>query len=279
MPLKPLQRSSIAASILCCSALSLPLATLHAQAPDAILRQAVDSERAANHNDHSHWIYLEETRKPKEHLVQWVAATDQGDVPRVIEKDGQKIPDPQQRDAIQKYLHDPKAQKKQVAETSHDNQQVDDLLKLLPDAFVWTETKATATDTFLHFEPAPNYHPPTREARVFSGMAGDLVIDNQQHRIRSMNGRLVREVTFGGGLLGKLKEGSSFSLEQAQVAPSLWQLTELSVHLQGNALLFKSISLQEEDKRTQFAPEPATVTLDQAAATIMNPPPPVSSTQ
>ena len=86
-------------------------------------------------------------------------------------------------------------------------------------------------NTFLHFEPDPNFHPPSREARVFSGMAGDLVVDNQQHRICSMNGRLIQEVTFGGGLLGKLKKGSSFSLEQAQVGPSSWQLTAIHVHL------------------------------------------------
>ena len=33
---------------------------------------------------------------------------------------------------------------------------IDDLLELLPIAFVWTETGATAT-TSLHFEPAPNF--------------------------------------------------------------------------------------------------------------------------
>jgi hypothetical protein len=87
--------------------------------------------------------------------------------------------------------------------------------------------------------------------------------------VRSMSGRLSREVTFGGGLLGKLKEGSSFSLEQSQVGTSLWELTEIHVHLEGNALLFKSISLEQDDLRSQFAPEPESVTLDQAADGVM----------
>ena len=103
-------------------------------------------------------------------------------------------------------------------------------------------------------------------------MAGDIVIDNAQHRIRSMSGRLIRDVTFGGGLLGRLKAGSSFSLEQAQVGPSIWQLTEIHVQLEGNALLFKSISLQQDDERSRFAPESPTMTLDQAATTIMSQP-------
>jgi hypothetical protein len=251
---------------------ALSCSVAHAQTPQQVVQQVVDTERAANKNDHSQWIYLDETRKPKETILQWVASTQGADVRRVLVKDNQKLPESQQRDLIQKFLHDPRAQNKDISEANHDNQQVDDFLKLLPTAFLWTQTSATSTDTSLHFEPAPNFHPPTREARVFCSMAGDLVVDNQQHRIRSMSGHLIHDVTFGGGFLGRLKEGSTFSLEQAQVGTNLWQLTDINVHLEGNALLFKSISLQQDDKRSRFEPEPSNVTLDQAATTIMNQP-------
>lgn len=259
--------------------LALSFSAAHAQTPQQVIQQVVDTERTANRNDHSHWIYLQEMRKPKEHILQWVAGTPQGDVRRVLEKDDQKLPESQQRDQIQKFLHDTRAQNKEISEANHDNQQVDDFLKLLPAAFVWTQTSATPTNTSLHFEPAPDFHPPTREARVFSSMAGDLVVDNQQHRIRSMSGHLIHDVTFGGGLLGRLKEGSSFSLAQAQVGRDFWELTAINVHLQGNALLFKSISLQQDDKRSRFAPESSAVTLDQAAAAVMNQPETIQSSE
>ena len=252
--------------------LALQFSTVHAQSPQQIIQQAVNSERAADQNDHSNWIYLEEIHKPKEHTLQWVAATQVGDVPRALEKNEQKLPEAQQRDLVQGFLHDSRAQKKQLSEANHDNQQLDDLLKLLPVAFIWTQTGTTATNTTLHFEPAPNFHPPTREARVFSTMTGDLVVDNQQHRVGRMSGHLMHDVTFGGGLLGKLKERSSFSLQQDQVGPSLWQLTSFHVHLEGNALIFKSISLQQDDDRSSFQLEPATTTLDQAATLVMKQP-------
>ena len=252
--------------------LALQFSTVHAQSPQQIIQQAVNSERAADQNDHSNWIYLEEIHKPKEHTLQWVAATQVGDVPRALEKNEQKLPEAQQRDLVQGFLHDSRAQKKQLSEANHDNQQLDDLLKLLPVAFIWTQTGTTATNTTLHFEPAPNFHPPTREARVFSTMTGDLVVDNQQHRIGRMSGHLMHDVTFGGGLLGKLKERSTFSLQQDQVGPSLWQLTSFHVHLEGNALIFKSISLQQDDDRSSFQLEPATTTLDQAATLVMKQP-------
>jgi hypothetical protein len=255
---------------LCVFGLSFCMA--EAQSAQQIIQRAVDNERVADQNDHSNWMYLEESDKPKEHILQWVAGTQHGNVERVLEKDDQQLPATRQRELIDKYLHDAHAQKKQVDEANHDNKQIDDLMKLLPIAFVWTQTGATATTTSLHFDPAPNFHPPTREARVFSAMTGDLVVDNQQQRICKIKGHLIHDVTFGGGLLGRLKERSSFSLEQQQVGPSVWELTQIHVHLQGNALLFKSVSLEQDDKRSRFQAEPGDITLEQAAGTVMSQP-------
>jgi hypothetical protein len=250
--------------------LTLPPAIAHAQTPQQIIQQVTDTERAENKTDHSQWIYLDHSVKPKEQLVRWVATTAHGDVGRVLVKDGRELSEPEQQNLIQKYLDDPHAQNKQIAENAHDLQQVDDFLKLLPTGFLWTITHAGPTDTTLHFVPDPKFHPPTREARVICAMTGDLVADNQQHRIRSMSGHLIHDVTFGGGLLGRLKEGSSFSLDQQQVGPSVWQLTAIRVHLQGNALLFKSVSLQQDDERSRFTPaQSSSLTLDQAATAVM----------
>ena len=63
-------------------ALSLPLA--HAQTPQQIIQQIVDTERTENKNDHSHWIYLDHSVKPKEQLLCWVATTPQGNVDRIL---------------------------------------------------------------------------------------------------------------------------------------------------------------------------------------------------
>jgi hypothetical protein len=69
-----------------------------------------------------------------------------------------------------------------------------------------------------------------------------------------------------------LKERSSFSLEQQQVGPSVWELTQIHVHLEGNALLFKSVSLEQDDKRSRFQAEPGDMTLERAASTVMSQP-------
>jgi hypothetical protein len=251
-------------------ALSLPLA--HAQTPQQIIQQIVDTERAENKNDHSHWIYLDHSVKPKEQLLCWVATTPQGNVDRILVKDGREQLEPEQQTQIQKFVHDPHAQKKQMTENAHDYQQLDDILRLLPDGFIWTVLRTTPEETTLHFVPNPAFHPPTHEARVFAAATGELVADNHQHRIRSVHGTLIHDVTFGGGLLGRLKQGGSFAIEQQQVAPSLWQLTLIHIHLDGSALLFKSISFQEDDDRSRFTQQLANPTLDQAASAVMQQP-------
>jgi hypothetical protein len=252
--------------------LGLPVVLLRAQTPQQLIQQIIDSERTANKNDHSQWIYLDHSVKSKEQLLQWVATTPSGDVNRLLVKDGRGLPEPEQLTLIKKFLHDPHAQKKQMTENAHDYQQVDDLLRLLPAGFVWTVVKTTPDETTLHFVPNPSFKPPTHEARVFAAATGDLVADNHQHRIRSVHGSLLHDVTFGGGLLGRLKQGGSFAIEQQQVAPSLWQLTLIHVHLDGNALLFKSISFQEDDDRSRFTQQPGSPTLDQAAQAVMHQP-------
>jgi hypothetical protein len=244
----------------------------YAQTPRDLVQQVVDAERAENQKDHSQWIYLEESHKPKENVLQWVATTPKGGVRRVLQSNGQAVPEDKQRQLIEQFLHDSHAQNKEVEENRHDGQQVDDFLKLLPTAFVWTQTAATDSTTSFHFEPDPKFHPPTREARVFSSMAGDLVADNKHHRIQRMSGRLVHDVNFGGGLLGKLRQGSTFALAQEPVGDSFWELTAIHVHLTGNALLFKSVSLEQDQQRAHFKPESETVTLEQAAKEVQQQP-------
>ncbi len=136
--------------------ISLGAATANAESPQSLIQRAVNSERAANQTDHSNWLYHEVVKKPKGGVVQWVAATQHGDVHRVCQRDGQRVPEAKQRDAVQEFLHNERAQKKSVEEDAHDAQQIDDFLKLLPVAFIWTETGADAVNTTLQHERTPD---------------------------------------------------------------------------------------------------------------------------
>jgi len=64
-----------------------------AETPQSLIQRTVNSERAANQTDHSNWLYREEVKKPKDGVVQWVAATQYGSVRRVFERGGQRVPE------------------------------------------------------------------------------------------------------------------------------------------------------------------------------------------
>jgi len=217
-----------------------------------IVAQSVHAELAADDADHSRWIYFEVDRKPDSSVKQWVAETGCGDLHRVVDENGNRLSEREQRSRIDAFARNDATQAKQRKSDEHDDQQAREMLKMLPEAFVWTRLSDQGGKTVLHFRPDPNFHPPSYQARVFAAMEGEMTVDDAEHRIASLKGRMIHDVTFGFGILGDLKAGGSFNVERRQVAPGIWQITETHVHIQGRALLFKSISDQEDDVKSQF---------------------------
>lgn len=97
-----------------------------------------------------------------------------------------------------------------------------------------------------------------------------MTVNNDRHRIQELKGRLVHNVDFGFGLLGKLDQSGTFAAERHDVGGGEWQITATHIHIQGHALIFKSISEQEDDEKTSFSRESDQVTLEQAAAAVMS---------
>ena len=92
-----------------------------------------------------------------------------------------------------------------------------------------------------------------------------MIVDIKQERLTAINGHLVQDVKFGGGLLGHLDKGSKFEVRQAEVAPGQWEMTVLGVDMKGKALLFKTVSVRETENHSDFHPVPDDLTLAEAA--------------
>jgi len=245
---------------------AIPLA---AQDAKQIVRTAVSTELAASQNDHSHWLFYDVDRKPSGTVRQWVAQTGSGDLHRVLDQKGQSLTPSAQRGAMEKFIHDPDAQTRQRKSGEHDDQQSADMLRLLPDAFLWTVTSTQGDRIHLHFRPDPNFKPPSWETRVFAAMEGDMVVESEHHRIVSLRGRLVHDVRFCGGLCGNLSSGGTFDVERRQTGSSVWQIVETHVHIHGTALFFKDISQEEDDVKSSFQPLPGNITLAQAESELL----------
>jgi hypothetical protein len=94
-------------------------------------------------------------------------------------------------------------------------------------------------------------------------MEGELVVDTKQQRIVEFSGHLIHAVDFGGGLLGHLNQGGTFDVRQEEVAPNHWELVLLKINMNGKALFFKTISVQQDEKHSGFHRVPDTLTLAQ----------------
>jgi hypothetical protein len=254
------------AAVLCASARG-------AQVQDAkqIVQQAVDTQLAADRNDHSHWRYIK-TDDGKDKIV--AVETEHGALTRHLEVNGKPASAAvlAEDDAnIQKFIHDPKMQQKQRENGAHDDKSAIELLNLMPEAFVWKVESQTAELITLSYKPNPNFDPPDMEARVMGGMSGTLTVIAQGHRIKTFSGRLGNDVTIGFGFFARIKAGSTFDIERREVAPGYWQITETHVHISGHALFFKTIGTQEDEVKSDFTLVPLGTTLEQAVEMLKSP--------
>ena len=256
--------------------LSLSAISLHAQQkqdPRAqeIVRTAVKIELAADRDDHSRWQYRDINHKPDGEFLYQVVETDHGSVKKKLKRNGQPLT-PEELKAedarIQSFVNDPSQQAKQRKDGEQDDKRAENMLRLLPDAFLWTLNNETPETYYLAFTPDPNFSAPSMETRVFAAMAGEIAVNKQQNRIQTIKGRLIHDVTFGWGLFGRMNQGGTFNVERRELAPSVWQITESHVHIDGHVLLFKTISQQEDEVKTDFRPTPPHTSLAEAATIL-----------
>jgi hypothetical protein len=234
----------------------------------AFVHAVVTNELAADANDHSRWMYRDDNKVPDAHTVKLVIQTSQGDLSKTIEKNGHPLTPQEQKEDEQRidaFVNDASVREKQKHGNEQDAEKANALTKLLPDAFLWSVTGREGAETTLHFKPDPKFDPPTREARVFAAMEGVMVVNTEQKRIKQLKGALTRDVNFGYGLLGKLDKGGTFEIERTEVAPGVWDITTTHIHIQGHALIFKSIGEQQDEVTSHYHPTPPSLTLAQAA--------------
>jgi hypothetical protein len=239
------------------------------------IRSAVEIELAADRDDHSRWQYRSLRRRPEGESLYLMVETDHGSVKKKIQQDGKPLSQDElgkENQRIDSFVHDESQLAKQRKDSEQDDKRAESMLRMLPDAFLWTVKSDAPDGTTYSFVPNPDFDPPTMESRVFAAMAGDIVVSKPEKRIQRITGKLIRDVKFGYGLLGKMEQGGTFSVERRSLAPKVWQITESHVHINGHILLFKTITEQEDEVKTEFKPTPAGTTLEQAAGILRNQP-------
>jgi len=242
---------------------------LHAQQtsdPNALaaVHGAVTAQLQADRNDHSNWIYHDHDVQGRD-VAYTCVGSPEGEVKRMIDLNGHPlspVETQQETQRIAEYVRDPAAQARVRKNMAHDDAQATELLKMLPDAFLWTVVSDNTTEMTLNFRPNPKFDPPDMEARVMGLMAGTMVVMHNGHHIRTFRGSLTENVLIGYGLIGRLYKGGTFDIERREVGPGFWEITETHVHIGGHVLFFKTIGQQEDEVKTDWKPSPAQSLMD-----------------
>jgi hypothetical protein len=227
----------------------------------AIIASACANEYASDRSDHTAFMYRDHDITPDHDTLYAIVETPEGNLKRKLEDHSHPL-SPEDRAAddarVNALIKDRAKQQRLKKDSAHDDDQADQLLNLLPTAFLWTLVSESGDLVTLSFKPDPNFEPGNMEARVFADMAGEIVVSRSENRIRSMKGQMVDDVKILGGLVGKLQKGGTFQVEHREVAPHHWQLTELHVHIAGHIFFnFKTIGSQEDETKTDFKLSPA----------------------
>ena len=240
------------------------------------IRQAVEHELAEQDRDHSHWRYLLHREDDKGTQDRDVIETAEGSLSRTLLRFGRPLT-AEEREQDEVRMH------KQIADAAerakHNKREKDDsdkgknMLKAIPDAFIFQYDGEEDGLVRLAFTPNPHYNAPNRELQVFHALRGKIWIDRAQKRLARVEGTLFEDVTFGLGLLGRLNKGGTFKVVQQQVAPEHWELVSLDINLTGHAVIFKTINVAHRQRLSDFQRVSDSLTLRQAYDMLQNPTP------
>jgi hypothetical protein len=237
----------------------------------ALIARATEHESDALENplpfkfqERLEWSWGTETRS--------VIETTEGRADRIVLfRDEPLTPEQQEKQEhrLEKLLVDHDAVKSEMQDQKAETQRRIRMVQAFPRAFFFDFVGREKSGQ-LHFDfyPNPEFSPKDRETQMYRGMEGHLWIDPAQERIVHIEGNLVKDVSFGWGILGRLSKGGIYEIAQTQLKPGMWRITTLNVDVKGRMLLLNSFRFMRKETDTRLQPTPASMTY-QAAVTAL----------
>ncbi len=251
----------------------------------AVVRRAVASRMAMDAAHHPVRFVLHK-QDDRRNVTQEIIETPQGDVALLVGVNGNALSAngrAAERARLENLDANPDLQEHRHRREQDDADRVTNLLKLLPDAFVYHYDSTVACDVttqpvvlvpgvaapiapgtgeasqcyHMTFTPKPDWDPPNLEAKVLKGMAGEIWIETSDERLCRLQGRLIEDVDFGWGIVGRLDQGGTIDLEQTRIGDKDWELTRMKLNFTGRALMVKTLSYKINEEMGEYERVPA----------------------
>lgn len=236
--------------------------------PQALVREVVQNGLRQARNDQIRWSFREIVSKDDRRETREVCQTSTATIDRLIAINGVPLSAEQQKreDArVQALLANGSEIRKEQQKQRQDSAGQGRMFATFPEAFRYKYAGNEGGLVKLTFEPNLQFVPSSRQEEVLHHLEGTMWIELNQKRLVRIDGELTSEVRFAGGLLGRLDKGGVFSVKFKEVDSGHWVMAELHVDMNGRALLFKTIAVQESRDFDDYHLVPSDLGLQQAA--------------
>lgn len=252
------------------TSVATPPAPLSAEETQALVKTVLEAELNAAQDTTHPMQYRLRKASPRLATTKLIVETKDGDVARLVSiNDGPLSAQDEQNEQarLQGLLNDPGLQRHRQQREQGDTERARKVMRALPEAFLYTFAGIADTPRGpsyrLTFQPNPNFDPQDLEAQVLKGMAGEMWIDAAQRRVTRLEGKRIRDVDYGWGILGKLDQGGTLLLEQADIGNHQWRTTHM-VLIMNARFLVKTVKLDTTLELSQFEPVASGMTYQEA---------------
>jgi hypothetical protein len=139
---------------------------------------------------------------------------------------------------------------------------VDSVLNAYQVTWLARETRDGRVLEKLQLDPNLSYHSRDTTAQLLTHARATVWIDAEAAQVASIDATIIRDVSFGGGVLGKIYHGGHFHMEQSPAAPDIWEPSLYQYDISGRKFLF-SFTMHEKTTTSHYVlfdgPGPALV--------------------
>jgi hypothetical protein len=194
-----------------------------------------------------------------------------GPVHRLLSVDGHE-PSPseskQNDERLRDLMQNPRARLELKKNSKADEKLLADLVRVMPDAFLFEDQGTQGSFEKLAFCQNPTYKPRTNEEKVLHAMSGVILIDLDEKRLARLSAALTQQVDFGYGIIGHLRKGGTVEVNRIRLAPGTWKTSSFRIDITGRFVFFKTINKQQDEARSDFRSVASGTTILQALQQI-----------
>jgi hypothetical protein len=249
----------LAVALWCC-------AQLHAQTPD--LQQIIAKSVAANKRDFEagdRYNWRERDKTPEGSKTSQVTMIEGTPYYRLIAENSHPLSPERQQQELKKEQQEiqkrrsesPEARRERIAkykrERTRDNNMINQLTQAFNFSLVGTKNVRGFDVWVLKATPRPGYEPPNRDARVLTGMEGELWIDQKTCEWVHVRAVVVHPVSIEG-FLAQVQPGTQFELQRAPIGNGIWQPVHFAMRAHARVLMMFHHSSEEEETYWDYEP-------------------------